>query len=673
MKCFKCGAELPPESRFCSKCGEAQGFSADLIDRAKNDDQDAIAELYNRTYNNVYFTVKALIKSEDIILDIVQDSYVKGFRSLSQLQDPDKFRAWMKRIAHNRAVDYLRKTKPVMFSTMSTEEDEAVEFEDDRTENLPEVVIDQKETTRLVREILDSLSDDQRLVVGMFYYEQMSVREISEALGISENTVKSRLAYGRKRIELQVKELEKKGTKLYSLAPLPFLLLLFKNVDAQAAQLPNPYILQAVQKECSFASGSNAASTVKAGKSAAGSAAKATAGTVSKGIGVKVIAGIAAVAVIGGGAVGIAALNNKEEPRKEAAQTVQEELVEPETPSVQEELTESETPSVQEEPAEPEMPTEQETTTEPQEEETVSSEQIYQPILEEYGLAMSADSYEEIAEFPNINQVMMNYYYQSGGYDGAFLTGFYYDYYDIDQNGTEELLIGYGSEFINVVDVYAVKDNQPEKLIDDPSLGERSQLYIYPDGTMLSVGSGGYDLHGITTYKFMEDGVSLSEETEIYEGAFDLEGELAEKSNNQSQIETFDWKPIESKPEIEKAGDLKAYIGRYINGQDWNAGTLTIEENDAESVKVRLEAFKSPSDQALSTIFEGVGYAVQDGLIVDVSGKQVKLTKGNVGLLLDVDPSLQMEWSLDPYVYSEEYLSVTPAGTIQAGAEDLTQ
>lgn len=292
MKCFRYGADLPSEAKYCSKCGAAQGFSAELIDKAKNGDENAISDLYNRTYNNVYFTVKALIKSEDSILDIVQDSYVKGFKSLSQLQDPDKFRAWIKRIAHNKAVNYLRKAKPIMFSSISTDDDEVVEFEDDRPDNLPEVVLDKKETARLIREILDSLSEEQRLVVGMYYYEQMSVKEIAENLGVSENTVKSRLSYGRKKIEFQVKELEKKGTKLYSLAPLPFLLLLFKNVDAQAAETPNVGILQVIQKECSSGTAESAGHTKP---SPPGVAAKTVAGAASKGVATKIAVGIVAV------------------------------------------------------------------------------------------------------------------------------------------------------------------------------------------------------------------------------------------------------------------------------------------------------------------------------------------------------------------------------------------
>lgn len=655
MKCFKCGAELPPESKVCSKCGEYQGFSEELINKAKNGNQDAISELYNRTYNNVYFTVKALIKSEDAILDIVQDSYVKGFQSLSQLQDPDKFRAWMKRIAHNRAVDYLRKTKPVMFSTLSTEDNEVVEFEDDRTENLPEVVIDQKETTRLVKEILDSLSEEQRLVVGMFYYEQMSVKEIAETLGISENTVKSRLSYGRKKIELQVKELEKKGTKLYSLAPLPFLLLLFKNMEAQAAELPNTDILQAIQKECSSSgAGFNSG---KSGTGKTGAGARAAAGAASKGIATKAIAGIIAVAVIGGGAAGIAALNKDEKPKTEPQQTAEE---------IQEE-------EKSQEPAES-----QETDVSRE----VSSAEVYQPILNEYGTAMAKGYYEE-GEFPDISYIMMDYYYQYGGYNAGVYTGFYYDYFDIDGNGTEELLIGYGSGDAGIVDIYGIQNNEAYKLIDEYSLGERSQLSIYPDGSMVLMGSGGADSMQIDVYRFKEDGTLDSPEmildanTSVSSLGTSVEQLIAEKMNNQQPVTDFEWKPIDPTWENEKSGNPIEYLGVYMNGQDWNAGTLTIEENDSESVKVRLETFKNQSDQNLSTIFEGIGYSTADGLIVDVSGKQVRISRGTMGLVLDAAPSLKEEWGLDSYIFDNEYLfSGLPTeyySEAQTGAIDITK
>lgn len=642
MKCFQCGTELSKESKFCPKCGEFQGFSKELVERAKNGDQDAISELYNRTYNNVYFTVKALIQSEDTILDIVQDSYVKGFESLSQLQDSDKFRAWMKKIAHNKAVDYLRKAKPVMFSAMSTEEDEVIEFEDDRPENLPEIVIDQQETTRLIKEILDSLSAEQRLVVGMFYYEQMSVKEIAETLGVSENTVKSRLSYGRKKIEIQVKELEKQGTKLYSLAPLPFVLLLFKNATAQAAQSPNPALLQSIQKQCSSAS-VNPRGCVQSGASKAGAAAKTVTGTVSKGFATKMIAGIAALAVIGGAAAAITTAQKKGEPQR-TEQTIS---------------TEREEVQVEQEPTEKKPEDKRE------EQKKLSPEEIYQPILDQYAVAMAMDPYDENVQFSTINHVMLNYYYQQqGNHDGTTSMGFYYDYYDIDGNGTQELLISYGAESKNIVDVYAMKENQPKKLIEDDSLGERSQLYIYPDGKMILVGSGGANLHGITVYTFEQDGFTLAEANETLEGQFDLNAVLAEKSGNQAAVNgsdgtaPLDWKPIDPIWEIEIDGNPQEYVGQYVNGNDWNAGKITIEARDEHSVTVRLEAFKTRSDRELSTIFEGVGYKTKDGLVIYIDGKQAKITDSPYGFYFDAPPSCKQEWMLDPYLYNSEYSSI---------------
>lgn len=84
--------------------------------------------------------------------------------------------------------------------------------------------MDYAETKRLMKEILDGLPEDQKLCVLMYYYEELSVSDIADALGCSTGTVKSRLNYARKKIRNDVEELERKGTKLYSVAPLPFIL-----------------------------------------------------------------------------------------------------------------------------------------------------------------------------------------------------------------------------------------------------------------------------------------------------------------------------------------------------------------------------------------------------------------------------------------------------------------
>lgn len=135
MKCYKCGAEVDSESKFCSMCGSSQGFSEKLLADAQQGKQDA---------------------------------YIRGFQHLEQLDEPNHFRAWIKRIGINTAKNYLKKKQPILFSEMESSEDDdspELQFVDERQENLPEVSIDKKETTRLIHEILNDLSEEQRIVV----------------------------------------------------------------------------------------------------------------------------------------------------------------------------------------------------------------------------------------------------------------------------------------------------------------------------------------------------------------------------------------------------------------------------------------------------------------------------------------------------------------------------
>lgn len=277
-----------------------------LIERAKNNDQQAFNELYQNSYDVVYRTVKSMVKDEDTALDIVQDAFIKAFANLSMLENPDNFLAWIKRIAINKAKDWFKKKHDISFSQLSDDEDYIPDFEDDRVENLPDAVIDRNETARLIEEILSTLSDEQRIAIGMFYYQDMSVAEIAQELEISENTVKSRLNYGRKKIKAGVEDLEKKGTKLYGLAPLPFLLLLFKSMDAQAAVSNAPAAMfgrimaeTASQASATVASGAASASTtaVNAGTAVAGK----TGGGLFSSLGAKIIAGVLAVTLAVGG------------------------------------------------------------------------------------------------------------------------------------------------------------------------------------------------------------------------------------------------------------------------------------------------------------------------------------------------------------------------------------
>ena len=335
MWCSKCGTENEDGSNFCKNCGNRLRENLyDVIERAKENDQEALTEIYRYSAPAIYKAVKVFIKDDDTVNDIIQDTYVKAFTRLDQLQNPDRLMPWLKMIATNTAKDWLKKSKPVLFSEMGQEDtSDELSFEesieDEKLDQNPELAADQKEVSRLVMEILDQLPEDQRLVVGMFYYEEMSVKDIAATLELSENTVKSRLSYARKKIKEQVLELEKQGTRLYSVAPFVFFLYLLRAMRKAPADPADMAAMQQIldgvgkstgamtegQSSGKQKTGTSGASengnsrpegkstgrsaAKSAGKSVAKSAAKNAAGTAARQISIK------AVALLAAGTVGI--------------------------------------------------------------------------------------------------------------------------------------------------------------------------------------------------------------------------------------------------------------------------------------------------------------------------------------------------------------------------------
>lgn len=462
-------------------------FTEKLIRQAAAGNQEAITELYELTYSSVYKTVRAMVQDEDTVLDIVQDSYIKGFQSLDQLDAPENFRAWMKRIATNKAKDHLKKRKPILFSEMANEDGEEIDFLDDCLDHCPEEVLDRQETTRLMNEILGTLSEEQRLVIGMFYYEELSVREIAEILGCSENTVKSRLNYGRKKVEVQVRELEKKGTKLYSLAPLPFLLWLFR-MDAQAAEMPSMSVWSEVTAACAdpaaAASGAGAKTAARAGgRAAAKAGAKTAAKAGGKALATKILAGVLAVGVVGGSAAAAVSSLTREKSRDEV-------------PSFSAEAWEENRAENPVDLPDQTLPEGTETT-EPATPVIGSPDVAYFTVMDQYLTALSMDSNEyEEAYYADALDGIHNGDHQAIRYYHMFHEkSFYTTRIDLDGNGVEELLVGIGSssepQSGDIVDVYSFDGTKAVQLIDEPTLGDRSQLYLREDGSFYLHGGNG--------------------------------------------------------------------------------------------------------------------------------------------------------------------------------------
>lgn len=214
---------------------QRSGNDAALLARARQGDKAALSEFYNATYQEVWRTIRALVKNEDDAADILQDTYLRAFNNLHQVQKPESLRPWLRQIAANTAKNYLVRKRPALFSELSSTDDSLPpDFEDDRTEALPEAHLDKKENQRLIREMLDTLSDEQRLVIGMYYYQELPVKQIAEQLELPLGTVKSQLRYGRQKIEKRVRELEKQGVKLYGLSPILLFRLAFKNSNFSA-------------------------------------------------------------------------------------------------------------------------------------------------------------------------------------------------------------------------------------------------------------------------------------------------------------------------------------------------------------------------------------------------------------------------------------------------------
>ncbi len=324
MYCRSCNKSFSSDHKFCSECGrpledELNIYGVELC----YGNQQAFQKIYNMTYRWVEREIirKGILKAD--VEDCMQEFYIHVYQKIQNF-DPERgvFRPWFNVLLKNKLEDYSRKSRRLterelyFYENDDDEDSYSDQFEQmESTDFIPEEEIDQQETRRLLYEILDQLTDAQKQCVLMQYEQQMKVREIAEALGLPEGTVKSATSYGKKKIKEYVLALEKQGTKLYGMAPIPFFLWLLSKVDFEAGASDRVWSavshqISGMQSAAAHAGGgvvkeAAAGSKVSTGGSAASKIAATAASGTAKATVTKAIVGVviaATVAGAGGGA-----------------------------------------------------------------------------------------------------------------------------------------------------------------------------------------------------------------------------------------------------------------------------------------------------------------------------------------------------------------------------------
>lgn len=179
--------------------------------------------IYEQSYRYLHTCIIHVVKDEEIAQDMLQETYFEIVKSIHTLKNTENFLSWSASIANRKCYAYLKKNREMI---LDYDGDDSFGELSDEEALIPEEAMQDKEKQRLIREIIDGLSDMQRMCVIRFYYNEQSQESIAEELGIPVNTVKSHLSRARANIKRSIEELDvKQGTRLYNVAPFMLVLL----------------------------------------------------------------------------------------------------------------------------------------------------------------------------------------------------------------------------------------------------------------------------------------------------------------------------------------------------------------------------------------------------------------------------------------------------------------
>lgn len=156
--------------------------------KPKKNEEQKFTELIEENKLRFYKTAKIILKNDDDVYDAIQEALISIYKIMKKLENEKFFSTWATRIIINKCYDLLRKRKNNIVPI-----DEFIENNPSMGQN-DKYEIDESG----IKQAMNFLNDDVKLIVVLYYYDNYSVKEISEIVNIPEGTVKSRLSTARK-------------------------------------------------------------------------------------------------------------------------------------------------------------------------------------------------------------------------------------------------------------------------------------------------------------------------------------------------------------------------------------------------------------------------------------------------------------------------------------------
>jgi RNA polymerase sigma-70 factor (ECF subfamily) len=155
----------------------------DLVERAKRGDHDAFAVLVGATIARVDAAARLILRDPELARDAVQEGYLRAWRSLAALRDPDRFEAWLHRLVIHSCIDVTRRRRRRPLEV------ELTPIDGPATADVASTVADREQLDMALRR----LDPEWRAVVVLYYYLGMPLPAVAATLGIPLGTAKSRL------------------------------------------------------------------------------------------------------------------------------------------------------------------------------------------------------------------------------------------------------------------------------------------------------------------------------------------------------------------------------------------------------------------------------------------------------------------------------------------------